>query len=195
MVPMGRRDDEQLVAACLGGDEQAWAELVDRYASLILSIPRRYGFPAAAAEDVFADVCLTLVRSLKNLREARALPGWLVRTTTRATWEAARKAKRELPADLPELTGGAPAEEFVSALEDEQLVREALAQLSEICRELLTWLYFTDPVPGYDDIAKRMGKPRGSLGPTRRRCLDRMRTFLEPRLGGVSSGPERPPMR
>ena len=85
-------------------------------------------------------------------------------------------------------TVGADAEDFISALEDEQLVRDALEQLSEVCRELLSWLYFREPAPDYDEIARRMGKPRGSLGPTRRRCLERMRGFLVSRTGGSPLG-------
>jgi len=179
--------DKQLIASCIAGDEAAWSELIERYSSLILSIPRRYGFAAAQADDVFADVCLTLVRSLRNLKDARAFPAWLIRTTTRATWEASRKAARRKTSELPDIEGGIAPEALVEGLEDEQMVRSALEHVSERCRELITWLYFTEPAPNYDEIAKRMGKPRGSLGPTRRRCLDGMRKWLEPRLGGVSS--------
>ena len=166
--------------------------LIERYAPLILSIPRRYGFKPAQTEDVFAEVCLALVRTLPTLRDPQSLPQWLVRTTTRATWEAARKAKLRLPDDLPPLTGSAPPEEFVSMLEEEQLVREGLARLSERCRRLLGLLYFESPTPSYDEIARRLGLPRGSLGPVRRRCLDRLRHELEPEMG-VSSTRRHPP--
>lgn len=185
--------DKQLIASCIAGDEASWSELIERYANLILSIPRRYGFAAAQADDVFADVCLTLVRSLPNLKDARALPAWLIRTTTRATWEASRKAARRKTSELPELEGGIAPDSLVEAFEDEQMVRRALDHVSERCRELITWLYFTDPAPNYDEIAKRMGKARGSLGPTRRRCLDGMRKWLEPRMGGVSSAADDTP--
>lgn len=188
---MATRQDEELVRGCLEGDEQAWAELVERYASLILSVPRRYGLPAATCDDVFADVCLALVRALGKLRDARALPQWLIRTATRATWEASRKRARfTAPPELPPLTGAAPPAEFVAGLEEEQLVRGALGRISERCRKLLELLYFAAPTPSYDEVAERMEMPRGSLGPTRRRCLDSMRRNLSPELGGdVSGGP------
>ena len=188
------RPDAQLVQACRAGDEDAWSELVQRYAPLILSVPRRYGLKAAQSEDVFAEVCLALVKSLPSLRDPAALPAWLIRTASRATWETARKAKLTTNPELPPLTGSAPPVDFVEALEEEHLVRQSLAHLSERCRKLLTQLYFTEPAPDYDALAVTMGMPRGSLGPTRRRCLDRMRKWLEPRLGGdVSSGLARPP--
>jgi len=186
--------DRDLLARCRSGDEEAWRSLVERYAPLILSIPRRYGFRAAQADDVFADVCFALVRALPGLRDPQALPQWLIRTTSRATWEAARKARVQPPDDLPTLTGAAPPEELMSRLEEEQLVRDALEAISERCRKLLTLLYFRAPTPSYDEVAREMGMPRGSLGPTRSRCLERLRQHLEPKLErDVSGGDERPP--
>ena len=177
-------NDADLVRRCLGGDEDAWTKLVERYAPLVYSVPRRYGLKAALAEDVFAEVCLALVRSLKNLRDPKALPQWLIRTATRATWEAARKAKAQLAEDLPELAGGAPPEEFVNTMEEAHLVRDAMAALSDRCRELLELMYFKTPAPSYDAIAKRLKMPRGSLGPTRQRCLEKLRRRLPGHLGG-----------
>ena len=186
-----KKTDEQLVEACRAGDEGAWQALVERYGALILSVPRRYGLHAAESDDVFAEVCLSLVRSLENLRDAKALPQWLA---TRATWEAARKLRRAPPPDLPPLTGAAPPDEFAVMLEEEQIVREALASISERCRKLLELLYFERSSPSYDEIAARMDMPRGSLGPTRKRCLAKLRTRLTDRLGGdVSAEAGAPP--
>jgi DNA-directed RNA polymerase specialized sigma24 family protein len=83
------------------------------------------------------------------------------------------------PDDMPPLTGAAPPDMMVAALEEEQRVRVALAQLAERCRKLLSLLYFTVPTPDYDEIAKKMRMPRGSLGPTRARCLDKLRAHIE----------------
>ena len=135
-------------------------------------------------KEVFSEVCLVLVKSLAGVRDAQALPRWIVRTTMRTSWEVARRTRRKLPDDLPELTGAAPPDEFVSALEEEQEVRRALARISEKCRRLLQLLYFDATEPSYDEIASRLKVPRGSLGPTRRRCLDRLRRFLPLHLGG-----------
>lgn len=191
---MTEPSDRDLLARCRDGEEEAWRLLVERYAPLILSIPRRYGLRAAQADDVFADVCLALVRALSGLRDPQALPQWLIRTTSRATWEVARKAKVQPPDDLPPLTGAAPPEEVMSRWEEEQLVRNALAALPDRCRKLLALLYFDSPAPSYDEVAAEMDMPRGSLGPTRRRCLDKLRRHLEPRLeAGVSGGAKRPP--
>jgi len=181
---MAQPSDHELVRACREGDESAWSALVERYAALILSVPRRYGLPAAEVEDVFSEVCVVLVRSLDALRDVQALPRWLVRVTTRATWEVSRRTRRAQGSELPELTGGAAPDSVVEAFEEEHLVRGALATISEKCRRLLGLLYFEHESLSYDEIADRMGMPRGSLGPTRQRCLERMRRSLPAHLGG-----------
>ena len=180
MVPLASPTDTELLARCREKDEGAWKALVERYAALILSVPRRYGLPQDRAEDVLGEVCVALVKSLASIRDGQALPQWLIRTATRATWEAARKDRVAMtPDDLPPLTGAAPPDETVAGLEEEQRVREALEAVPERCRKLLTLLYFTAPTPDYDEVARRMKMPRGSLGPTRARCLDKMRAHLE----------------
>jgi len=186
---MTRSTDADLVARCRTGDEAAWELLIERYTPLILSIPRRYGMRAAHADDVFAEVCLALVKNLGKIRDPQSLPLWIIRTATRATWDVNKKAKTTPPEDLPPLTGAAPPDEFAAALEEEHLVREALAEISERCRRLLDLLYFAAPTPSYDDVALKMGMPRGSLGPTRRRCLDQMRARLEPHVSETRGSP------
>ncbi len=186
---MTKLDDATLIATCVAGNEAAWDELVERYGALIWSIPRRYGLRQPAAEDVFADVCLALVRSLKTLRDPATLPQWIIKTTTRATWDVAKKESRQraqsLPeSDLPALNGAAPPDAFVASLEAEHLVRGALRAVSGRCRQLLEMLYFRAPSPSYDEIAAQLDIARGSIGPTRRRCMDKMRTFLPPELAG-----------
>lgn len=185
---MGAPNDAVLLERCRRGDEEAWRLLVERYAALILSIPRRYGLRSSQADDVFGDVCVALVRSLSQIRDPQSLPMWLIRTATRATWENSRRTPLQVPEGLPELTGGAPPEEFALRIEEEQMVRQALDQIPERCRNLLRLLYFAAPPLNYDEVAERLGMPRGSLGPTRQRCLDKMRGFLPPGFGGGVSG-------
>lgn len=191
---MTEPNDHSLVRACRDGDEGAWSALVARYAPLIQSVPRRYGFDASEVEDVFAEVCVVLVRSLDSLRDVQALPAWLIRVSTRATWEHARRSKRSRAQELPELTGAGPPDAFIETLEAEELVRGALRHISERCRRLLELLYFEPEALSYDEVALRLDVPRGSLGPTRKRCLERMRAELPAHLGGdVSETGQRPP--
>lgn len=172
--------DTDLLARCRADDQDAWKTLVERYAALVLSIPRRYGLRPDRAEDVFGEVCVALVKALPQIRDGQALPQWLIRTATRATWEAARKDRvASTPDDLPPLTGAAPPDEAVAALEEEHRVRTALGRITARCRKLLTLLYFAPETPSYDDVAKEMKMPRGSLGPTRARCLEKLREEIE----------------
>jgi RNA polymerase sigma factor (sigma-70 family) len=178
--PLDHPSDTDLLARCRADDQDAWKTLVERYAALILSVPRRYGLEPERAEDVLGEVCVALVRSLPSIRDGQALPQWLIRTATRATWEAARKDRIALtPDDMPPLTGAAPPDETIAALEREQRVRDALARIQPRCRKLLTLLYFGAETPSYDEIAKEMKMPRGSLGPTRARCLEKLKEHLE----------------
>jgi len=178
--PLAHPSDTDLLARCRADDQDAWKILVERYAALVLSVPRRYGLRPERAEDVFGEVCVALVKALPQIRDGQALPQWLIRTATRATWEAARKDRVAMtPDDLPPLTGAAPPDELIAAFEEEHRVRAALKRIAARCRKLLTILYFTPETPSYDDVAREMKMPRGSLGPTRARCLEKLRAELE----------------
>src|SRR5207248_1975941 len=72
-------NNTRLVGECLAGNEQAWHALLDRYKNLIYSIPVRYGAPQQDAADIFQLVCIDLFNQLARVRDAEALPGWLIR--------------------------------------------------------------------------------------------------------------------
>ncbi|USN98014.1 MAG: sigma-70 family RNA polymerase sigma factor [Phycisphaeraceae bacterium] len=168
-------DDAELLAACLEGSDDAWSELVERYARLVYSIPARHGLPGDLCDEVFQSVWTIAVRHLGSLRDARSLPAWLIRATQRETWRITRAARRTSGLEAPEeLTWTDPDE--ASLIEDRQRMREALAQIGDRCRELLLILFREDR-PDYDRVAERLGIPRGSIGPTRGRCLDKLRSI------------------
>ncbi len=183
--------DADLLAACRTGDERAWRTLVERYGGLALSVAHRCGLRGPHADDVFSDVFTALVSSLRTIRDPERLPGWIVRTATRCAWHARRRRGHELvvehEAAVPE-----PAD-LVAQLEAERLVREALGRLPERCRKLLQALYFEPHTPSYDELARTTGTPRGSLGPTRSRCLEKLRTHVEPLAELLGSRPEGAP--
>jgi len=137
-----------LVIRAKNGDKQAWDALVERYAPLIWSICRRYRLGNADAEDVNQSVWLILVDQLAALREPAALPGWLATTTQRECGRVLRAAHRTQP-------GG--------------------QMLEDSCQELLAMLIHDPPVP-YAQISAELGIPVGSIGPTRSRCLNKLRS-------------------
>ena len=169
-----------LVAAVRGGDRQAWDALVDRYAPLIWSICRRHQLSHADAEDVSQTVWLRLVDQLDMIREPAAMAGWLATTTQRECVRVQRAARG------PRAAGGAldaenlpderaePAEQGLLAAERHAALRAAFTQLPPSGQQLITMLIADPPLP-YAEISARLGIPVGSIGPTRSRCLDRMR--------------------
>ena len=167
-----------LVAGARNGDRQAWDALVERYAPLIWSICRRYGISGPAAEDVVQHVWLHLVESLNDLRDPAALPGW-ISTTTRRECCRVRRAPRARPADAQVLDyipdeQTATAEHKLLVAERDSALREAFARLPEGCQRLLALLMTDPPVP-YTEISAKLGIRVGSIGPSRQRCLDRLR--------------------
>jgi len=167
-----------LVTSARSGDKQAWDALVKRYAPLIWSICRQYRLDDSGIEDVGQAVWLRLVEHLADLRDPAALPGWLA-TTTRRECCRVQRATCRLPAG-GRVLGDMPAAQTKTA-EHELLVterhaalREALARLPLSGQRLLSMLSADPPLP-YTEISARLGVPVGSIGPTRRRCLDKLR--------------------
>jgi RNA polymerase sigma factor (sigma-70 family) len=169
-----------LVARARDGDKRAWDAIVERYAPLIWSICRRYRLDRADTDDVGQSVWLRLVDQLGQLREPEALPGWLATTTRRECGRLLTGSRRREalgfaldPADIPD-GDLAAAEEEVLAAERHAALREAFAALPLRCQELLGLLITDPPVP-YAEISAKLGIPVGSIGPSRARCLDRLR--------------------
>jgi RNA polymerase sigma factor (sigma-70 family) len=169
-----------LVARARDGDKRAWDAIVERYAPLIWSICRRYRLDRADTDDVGQSVWLRLVDQLGQLREPEALPGWLATTTRRECGRLLTGSRRREalgfaldPADIPD-GDQAAAEEEVLAAERHAALRDAFAALPLRCQELLGLLITDPPVP-YAEISAKLGIPVGSIGPSRARCLDRLR--------------------
>ena len=197
------RDDPvvtDLVTRAANGDRQAWDALVERYAPLIWSICRRYRLDGADAEDVGQAVWLHLVDHLDQIREPAALPGWLATTTRRECGRLVRAAhgpraaRYLLDAETTADGQAGTAEQEVLAAERHAALREAFADLPPEGQQLIALLTADPPVP-YAEISARLGIPVGSIGPTRRRCLDRMRRHPAlAALTGATSYSPRPTM-
>jgi RNA polymerase sigma factor (sigma-70 family) len=166
-----------LVERARDGDQTAWDRIVERYAPLVWSLCQRYHLARADADDVGACVWLRLVEKLDTIREPAALPGWLATTTRRECLRLLQAKNRELPVeDNQRLVDDANPAADAWLLEQERLIalRLAYGDLSERCRQLLK-LLFADPVTPYDEISAILGMPVGAIGPTRQRCLGKLR--------------------
>jgi RNA polymerase sigma factor (sigma-70 family) len=176
--------DEKLIKACLKGDAEAWAALIDKYKNLIYSIPVKFGMYQDAA-DIFQAVCVDLMSELPKLREHRALPKWLIQTCYHRCLQQRRLAGRhvelepehaEKPADNTE---PALPEQMLVQLEQEQLLRDVIAEMPERCERMIQMLFFETPARPYDEVAKELGLATGSIGFIRGRCLAQLKKQLE----------------
>jgi RNA polymerase sigma factor (sigma-70 family) len=169
-----------LVTRARNGDKQAWDALVERYAPLIWSICRRYRLADADAEDVGQGVWLQLVDQLDKIREPAALPGWLATAARRECARVLRAvrgphaARYALDAETIPDDQAQMAEQQVLVAERHAALREAFAHLLPCDQQLIALLIQDPPVP-YAEISARLGIPVGSIGPTRGRCLDKLR--------------------
>jgi RNA polymerase sigma factor (sigma-70 family) len=173
-----RMRDDQVVVALVerarDGDGDAWNQIVERYAPLVWSLCRRYGLSGADADDIGAVVWLRLVERLGSLREPAALPGWIATTTRRECLQWLKAGNRQVVTDEIEGEAGEGPEDWLLVQERHIVLRAAFAELTERCRRLLSML-FDDPPRPYTEIAAELGLRIGAIGPTRMRCLDRLR--------------------
>ena len=166
-----------LVSRVRNGDKQAWDTLVGRYAPLIWSICRKYELRGPDAEDVGQSVWLHLLDHLDRVRDPAALPGWLATTARRECIRVLRGRHDAGQAPNAENASDgqvATAEEELLAAERHAALRGALMGLPPFCQQLIALLIEDPPVP-YAEISARLGIPVGSIGPSRRRCLDKLR--------------------
>jgi RNA polymerase sigma factor (sigma-70 family) len=176
-----RLPDEQLVRDCLRGRESAWSALINKYKNLIFSIPIKYGFSEEDSADIFQAVCMDLLTELPNLREPKALAGWLIQVTRNKCFHRKQEKLRHL---MTELEGDEPSEDeaahnLILELQQDQLLRDALSGLAPRCRQLVQMLFFEMPARPYQQVAKDLKLAPGSIGFIRRRCLDKLRERLE----------------
>lgn len=177
--------DTDLVYACTEGAPWAWEALVDRYKRLVYAIPLREGLTADDAADVSQTVFVSLFEHLDDLRDPRCLAKWLIIAAQRESWSVARRRRRERFDDeansiLASLRDGAALpEQRISLLADQCLVLEGLDRLGGRCRDLLWLLYYDPREPSYAEVGRELGMPLGSIGPTRARCLHKLRRIIE----------------
>lgn len=192
--------DRALIERCLGGDGAAWSELLRRYRRVIYAVPQRMGLPAEDCAEVFQRVCLLLYEHLGRVRDPDRIGGWLTTTCRREAWLVARASSRravshvslDADPDAGQIGAREPADprpladEECAEIERAAILRSTLEQLSERCRLILAELLREDETTNYTEVAARLGIPRGSLGPTRARCLARLRELLRERgLDGI----------
>ncbi len=179
-LPGSPISDADLLRGCQDGREWSWRELVSRYKNLVYAVCLQHGLTSDDADDAFMETFSKLLMRIDDIQDATRVRAWLVTTARRASIDTLRRDERKtrnleaMPSpDLPP----DPAEEL-EELENRHLVHRALADLDERCERLLRRLYLTIPRPSYDAVAADLNIPVGSIGPTRARCLKKLRLAL-----------------
>ena len=187
-------DVVDLVERAARGDAQAWGELVDRFAGLVWTVARSQGLDHVDASEVSQTTWLRLAEHIATLNEPSKIGAWLTTTARREAIRLGRLGGRCTLVDpwnlLEEADDG--VDELDSALlveEEDLLVRQAMALLPTRCRDLLTRLVASDDPPSYSSLSAESGIPIGSIGPTRGRCLDQLRRFLDEVGLGADAAP------
>jgi RNA polymerase sigma factor (sigma-70 family) len=171
----------RLVSAARQGSEDALGEIVTELSPLLWQVARAVGLSTSDAEDVLQTVWMRLLAHLDDIHTSAALTGWLVTTTRREAWRVSAAGRRQLPADTEVLSmvpdRGPGSEEQVIINDQRRVLWQAIGQLSPRCQELLRIVAFV-PRPDYAAVAAELGMPTGSIGPTRGRCLAKLRALL-----------------
>lgn len=174
------------------GDSRAMDELVRLMTPVLWHVARAYGLERTRAEDVIQTTWLQLVRSHRSITDARAVSAWLTTTARRAAWRAGKAEGRvdtteteALDALLPEQES---AEDRAATGDENRRLWSAVTRLSERCQRLLRVIAFEER-PDYARLAADLAMPVGSIGPTRQRCLAKLRALLDapsPQAEGAS---------
>jgi RNA polymerase sigma factor (sigma-70 family) len=163
------------------GEEPALDDLVRLMSPVLWHVVRATGLDRESTEDVVQNTWLTLVRSGDSVRDAQAITRWLCTAARREAWRVSKASARLRPVDDDVLAARMPDEASpetdVVVRDDNAQLWDALGRLPERCRKLLRIVAW-EPRPDYSSVADTLEMPIGSIGPTRRRCLDKLRGEL-----------------
>jgi RNA polymerase sigma factor (sigma-70 family) len=171
----------ELVRAASDGDQAAWAEIVDRFSGLVWSTTRAHRLSPAEGADVAQTTWLRLVENLDRIADPERLGGWLATTARRECLRHLRLRGREVMVEDDTFFEAPVAETAESALitrERDDALRHAFARIGERCQALLRMLAAPEP-PSYEEIGAALDMPIGAIGPTRARCLERLKRTPE----------------
>ena len=177
-------DATRLLRQAASGDRQAWERLVDKYGRLIWSITRDFKLVESDAADVFQTTWMRLIEHVNRIEHADRVGSWLASTARNECLRCLANRKRVVLsyADDPFEEAAASHEpeidEALLAQERATVVRQAMTQLPQHWQRLMEML-MADPPASYAEISDELGVPVGSIGPTRGRCLARLRVLLE----------------
>jgi len=172
-------NDRALVASCLKGDEEAWAELWVKYGPVVKAVARRTGCDAEEAKDVLQRVGLAALQGLDRLRDPEKLAGWLAGTARYQALEVIRQRRPNHQLFAGTAVYAPQPEESIQRDRDLITLRRALTKLDDRCRRLIGSLDLKEPPDSYREVAEAEDLAPSSIGPIRRRCLKRLGKIVE----------------
>ncbi len=164
----------ELLSRCRLGDAGAWDQLVARYERLVFSVAVRNGLDREDAAEVTQVTFVALLDSIGRLKDDERLSYWLMTVARRQAWRLRSRRDRETSWSDRSVAEVDPIDDW----ERVAVVHDALQGLGDPCRELLVALYFDPAEPSYAEVAERMGRAIGGIGPMRGRCLKHLRELL-----------------
>ena len=181
---MRHQSDWELLQRCRKGSEAAFQQIVKRYERLVFAVALRYGLLDDDAADVAQQTFTLMLAQMDSFHAESNLKGWLGTVARRQSWRCLQRYDHEQiesPESLVEISERLqiqfttpPSDIFVL-----EWLHESMAQLGGRCQQLLYALYFEATKPSYDEIVAQLNIAKGSIGPTRRRCLQKLRVYLE----------------
>jgi len=176
-----KQSDTEIWKEILAGKSSAWKVLVKRYQALVYAVATRSGLDKADVEDCFQQVWFLLFKNRKKITDPSRISAWLVTTAKRESIRLSKASSNsELNVeDLNISDNSATQDEEMERLESQAHLEAALNILEERCREMLSAMFFAPKTKSYDEIAKDAGIAINSIGPIRRRCLEKLRKILE----------------
>lgn len=173
----------RLVEAAAKGDTAAWGQIVGRFVALLWAIALRHGLNESDAADVVQTTWLRLLENIDAVRQPARLGSWLATTAQRESLRVVAHRRRLVLNDDQSTFDGPdrllpPIDEGLIAREQAAAARQALASLPPTWRSLVE-LLTQDPPPSYEKIGADLGLPIGSIGPTRGRCVRRLRAAVD----------------
>lgn len=172
-----------LVRQAADGSNLAWDTLVSRYSELLWSVARGFRLGTADAADAVQTTWVRLIEHLDRIEQPDRLPAWLVTTLRHECLRTIRRARREDPRPgedtaLDAADDGPALDARILRAERDSALWRSFSALPERCQTLLRMLMSSPPM-SYDEVSDVMGTPVGSIGPTRARCLSKLRALLE----------------
>jgi RNA polymerase sigma factor (sigma-70 family) len=175
------RTDKEIWKEVLRGSSAAWQELVKRYQALVYAVATRAGLSISDVEDCFQQVWYLLYKNRNKITDPSRISAWLVTTSKRESIRLSRRsAGSDSEAEENSLADQSPLQdEELETVELQAHLEIALDLLDERCRQMLYAMFFAPENKSYEEIAQDIGIAINSIGPIRRRCLEKLKKILE----------------